>query len=83
MESKTSLFMVILSDEVSFGDTGEISLVDRRSLTETARAVNFEPDGFVPAQTKRLEVGIARERNDRTASGAPVREKGRWDTCKW
>ena len=64
VESTTSFFIETLSDEVGFGETGEISIVD---ITE-----KFDGDGKSrelraqmgswPAWTKRLEIGIARER---------------------
>ena len=82
VESKTSFFNETLSDEVGFGETREISLVDRRSLTETARAVNFERRrvrGQLGPKDSRSEL---REEERPNRKRSTSQREGRWDTRK-
>ena len=83
VESKTSFFVETLSDEVGFGEIGEISIVDiTGSLTETARAVNFERRwvrGQLGPKDSRSEL---REKERPNRRWSTSQREGRWDTCK-
>ena len=83
VESKTSFFIKTLSDEVGFGETGVISIVDiTGSLTETARAVNFErrwARGQLGPKDSRSEL---REKERPNRKWSSSQREGRCDTCK-
>ena len=83
VESETSFFMETLSDEVGFGQTGESSTVDiTGSLTESARAVNFERRwvrGQLGPKDSRSEL---REKERPNRKWSTSQREGRWDTCK-
>ena len=68
---------------MGFGETGEVSIVDiTGSLTETARGRELRAQmGSWPAWTKRLEIGIARERTTEPQVEHQS-ERRTTDTCK-